>query len=76
VQIFFDSVPYEGEHHYRIGWLITSGKLPPRLKKPKMQDSLWELINDCWKFQASERPAMNQIVEKVVLYINAPGQIM
>jgi len=40
-----------------------------------MQDSLWELINDCWKSQATERPPMNQIVERVKSFVTpAPGK--
>ena len=71
VQIFFNSVPYEGESVYRIGWLVTNGERPQRLANPKMQDSLWELINDCWEFHASERPPMTLIVERVKLFIKS-----
>jgi len=73
VQIFFSSVPYEGELLFRIGWLVTTGERPPRLEKPKMQESLWKLINNCWNSQATERPPMNQIVEMVKLFIT-PAQ--
>jgi hypothetical protein len=69
VQIFFNAVPYDGEVPFRIGWLVATGKRPPRLDKPKMQDSLWELISDCWKFHAADRPPMNQIVEAVKTFI-------
>jgi hypothetical protein len=70
-QIFFDSVPYEKDLLFRIGRLVTAGKRPPRLRTPNMQDSLWKLINDCWKFHASERPPMNQIVEVVKLFVTS-----
>ena len=65
VQIFFNSVPYEGELPFRVGWLVTTGGRPPRLEDPKMQESLWKLINDCWNPQATERPPMHQIVKTV-----------
>ena len=70
MQVFFNSVPYKGELPFRIGWLITAGKRPPRLENPKIPERLWELINDCWNFRASERPPMNQIVEtlKAIAY--------
>jgi len=71
--IFFNSVPYEGELPYRIGWLVTTGERPPRLEIPKMPESLWKLINDCWEFHTSQRPPMNQIVETVKLFIT-PAQ--
>ena len=65
VQIFFNSVPYAGELPFRIFELVTQGQHPPRLENPEMQESLWQLINDCWNFRASERPTMNQIVKTV-----------
>ncbi|KAF8351828.1 kinase-like domain-containing protein [Amanita rubescens] len=67
--IFFSSVPYEGELPFRIGWLVTTGERPQRLEKPKMQESLWNLINDCWKFHAADRPPMHRIVEMVQSFI-------
>ena len=73
VQIFFNAVPYAGELPFRILTLVTSATHPPRLENPEMQESLWKLINDCWNFRASERPAMNRIVDSVKLFIT-PAQ--
>ena len=75
VQIFFNAVPSAEENPYRIFNLVTSATHPPRLEDPKMQESLWQLINDCWKSRASERPTMNQIVDMIKLFIT-PAQGM
>ena len=65
VQIFFNSVPYAGQLPHRIFVLVTSAIHPPRLEYPKMQESLWKLINDCWNFRASERPTMEHVVATI-----------
>ncbi|KAF8335283.1 kinase-like domain-containing protein [Amanita rubescens] len=72
--IFFNSVPYQGKSPLHIAWLVTAGKRPPRLEKPKMQDSLWKLINDCWKSDASEHLPMNQIVNRIRWFISTSAQ--
>jgi len=74
VQIFFDSVPYQGESPLRIAWLVTTGDRPPLLDNPEMEENLWKFINDCWASQATERPSMNQIVKTVTSFIT-PAQV-
>ncbi|KAF8331206.1 kinase-like domain-containing protein, partial [Amanita rubescens] len=69
VQIFFNSVPYEGESPLRVGWLVTTGERPQRLENPEMEESLWKFINDCWNSQATERPPINQIVQTVKSFV-------
>ena len=73
VQIFFNAIPYAAEPPFLILTLVTSATHPPRLETPKMKESLWKLINDCWKFRASERPTMNRIVDAIKLFIT-PAQ--
>lgn len=64
-QIFFDTVPFKGKIEYQIMRLVASGERSDRLSSPKMEDSTWNLIRDCWKDDPSQRPSMKQIVEKI-----------
>ena len=43
--------------------LVTAGIRPGRLDSPKMEESTWRLIMECWKPKPSERPAMEQVVK-------------
>ena len=72
VQIFFNFVPYAGQLPHRIFFLVTSAIHPPLLEDPKMRGSLWKLINDCWKFRASERPTMEHVVATIKSYRKLP----
>lgn len=64
-QIFFDTVPFKGKHEYQIMRLIASGERPDRLQSPRMEDSTWNLIRNCWEDDPFQRPLMPQIVEKL-----------
>ncbi|KAF8351824.1 kinase-like domain-containing protein, partial [Amanita rubescens] len=64
--IFFDTVPFKGKVEYQIMRLVASEERPDRLESPRMEDSTWNLIQDCWKGDPSQRPLMKQIVEKLI----------
>ena len=39
---------------------------PPRPDSPPLSDEAWELIRSCWVREASERPRIEVVVEKMV----------
>ena len=46
--------------------LVSRGKRPPRLDKPPLSDKAWKLIKRCWVKEAVRRPAMEDVVEKMM----------
>ncbi|KAF8351860.1 kinase-like domain-containing protein [Amanita rubescens] len=51
--------------------LVSRGKRPPRLDKPPLSDRAWKLIKRCWVKEAVRRPAMEDIVEKIMAWRSA-----
>jgi serine/threonine protein kinase len=66
VQIFFNTVPFGGNSHH-VSRSVINERRPGRLKTPKMEDDTWNLIENCWKLEALERPKMEQIVSFLTL---------
>ena len=48
--------------------LVSRGKRPPRLDKPPLSDKAWKLIKRCWVKEAARRPAMEDVVEKMMAW--------
>ena len=48
--------------------LVSRGKRPPRLDKPPLSDKAWKLIKRCWVKEAMRRPAMEDVVEKMMAW--------
>lgn len=65
VQIFFDTVPFKGKSQFQIMWLLSNDECPDRLDTPRMSDDIWDLIKDCWLREASGRPTMQQINDRL-----------
>ena len=53
---------------------MTNGARPERLNSPAIADDVWQLIQRCWKHDASERPIMQQIFDTVAPFTQYPGQ--
>ncbi|KAF8321905.1 kinase-like domain-containing protein [Amanita rubescens] len=67
-EIQFDTIPFQGANEIQIVKLVSSrGKRPPRLEKPPLSDRAWKLIKQCWVKEAVRRPAMEDIVEKIMV---------
>jgi len=66
-QIFFGTVPFQGEAPLQIMGAVTSGTRPDRLKSPRMEDDIWNLIQKCWTSKPSERPMMVEVVKTLTL---------
>ena len=66
-QTFFDTVPFHGISEFQIIRLLAKGKRPHRLENPRMEDNTWNVIQRCWESIPSERPTMEQIVEKLIV---------
>jgi hypothetical protein len=64
LQIFFDTLPFQGKNDCQVMRLVTSGMRPERLESPRIGDNTWNLIESCWKSNPGERPTMEQIVRK------------
>ncbi|KAF8734663.1 hypothetical protein AX14_003174 [Amanita brunnescens Koide BX004] len=67
-EIQFDTIPFQGTNEFQIMRLISRGKRPPRLEKPPLSDRAWKLIKRCWAKEAVRRPAMEDIVEKIMAW--------
>ena len=50
----------------QIMWLVSRGKRPPRLDEPPLSDWAWKLIESCWVNETWSRPAMKDIVERMM----------
>ena len=50
--------------------LVSRGELPPRLNEPPLSNEAWNLIQRCWTREASKRPTMKRIAEKMVTIID------
>ena len=46
--------------------LVVQGERSPRLDEPPLSDCTWKLIRSCWIHEASKRPAMKDIVERMM----------
>lgn len=68
VQIQFGAIPFEGVHEIQIMKNVSKGKRPPRMDKPPLSDKAWNLIKRCWAKEAVRRPAMEDVVEKMMAW--------
>ena len=71
VQIQFGVIPFEGVHEIQIVKNVSRGKRPPRMDKPPLSDKTWNLIKRCWVKEAVRRPAMEDIIEKMMAWRHA-----
>jgi hypothetical protein len=46
--------------------LVVQGERSPRLDEPPLSDYAWKLIQSCWDHEASERPAMKDVVDRMM----------
>jgi hypothetical protein len=53
---------------FQIMKLVSQGERPPRLDKPPLSDKAWKLIERCWVKEAVRRPAMEEVVEKMMAW--------
>ena len=73
-QTFFNTAPFHGKNEYQIIRLVTKGIRPERLNSPAIDNGVWELIQLCWSYSASERPTMQKIIESMAPFVQYPGQ--
>ena len=50
---------------------VTRGERPPRLEEPSLTDDAWKLIQDCWSQEKIARPAMEDVVERLMRHVGA-----
>ena len=48
--------------------LVSRRKRPIRLEMPPLSDKAWKLIKRCWVQEAVRRPAMENIVKKIMTW--------
>ncbi|KAF8324830.1 kinase-like domain-containing protein, partial [Amanita rubescens] len=70
-EVQFDTIPFQGTNEIQIVRLVSRGKRPPRLDKPPLSDKTWKLIKRCWVKEAVRRPAMEDVVEKMMAWRSA-----
>lgn len=46
--------------------LVIQGERPRRLDEPLLSDWTWNLIQSCWVQEASKRPGMKDVVERMI----------
>ena len=68
-QTFFNAAPFEGKPQYQILRAVTDRVRPERLNKPAMDNGAWQLIQRCWKHNASERPTMQDILKCMTTFV-------
>lgn len=54
VKVFTEEVPYYMETQAMACLNVIAGRRPPR--PPNVLDSVWNLIEECWRAQPAERP--------------------
>ncbi|KAF8328471.1 kinase-like domain-containing protein [Amanita rubescens] len=69
-EIQFNTIPFKGMNELQIARLICQGKRPPRMDEPPLSDKAWRLIKRCWMKEAVRRPAMENILERMVTWIS------
>ena len=70
-QIFFNNVPFHESNNLQVLRLVTAGKRPQRLEKPRMEDDVWDLIRSCMETIPPQRPTMESIVRTVTSFVQA-----
>ena len=45
---------------------VARGERAPRLEEPPLTDGTWRLIQDCWMQEKTTRPAIEEIVERMM----------
>jgi hypothetical protein len=71
LQIQFGAVPFEGMHEFKIAKHVSGGMRPPRMYEPPLIDKAWKLIKRCWASEAIRRPAMENILERMMAWKSA-----
>ena len=68
-KILTDKVPfYTTKGAGRVVLEVAKGKRPQPKDYPNcphLNDALWVLFNECWREEPSERPDINQVVDKM-----------
>ena len=71
VQIQFGVVPFEGVPVLQLATDVLGGKRPRPMDKPPLGDKAWKLIKRCWASEVIRRPAMENILERMMAWKSA-----
>jgi hypothetical protein len=66
VQIFSGTIPFHHiSNNYRVTIEIMKGKRPPRpdVAIEGLTDRTWDLVEECWRRNPTERPSAGEIVQ-------------
>jgi hypothetical protein len=63
-------MPFASKQAVQILRLASLGVLPQRRDEPPLSDEAWNLIQCCWMREASKRPAMKDIPERMMTIVN------
>ena len=67
-QIYTGKRPYAGYRALDTLINATVGRLPKRPEDSteiELDDDMWALIQDCWKYDPSQRPDMDAVVNRL-----------
>ncbi|KAI0262880.1 hypothetical protein BC834DRAFT_939214, partial [Gloeopeniophorella convolvens] len=70
IEIFTDNVPYSNiQNEVHVPLVIRDGTLPARPENSiitrALSDTMWDLMNQCWRRDPEERPSMSEIREAI-----------
>jgi hypothetical protein len=71
-QIFTEMMPFGDLLEVQAVIKLIQGRLPPRPIDPVVLergcgDEIWDLMTECWRFNASERPSMDEVKRRMTL---------
>ncbi|KAG6917622.1 hypothetical protein DXG01_001854 [Tephrocybe rancida] len=72
-EVFTGTVPFfESPNHYTVVYKVMNGKTPSRPKegstawlKHGLTDEIWDVMEDCWKFDPAERTDMTSVLSRL-----------
>lgn len=75
-QIFTETVPFADLLEAQAIIKLAQGGLPPRPTDPIVlergcDDEVWNLMTECWRFKAPQRPSMEEVKQRMTLQLEA-----
>ncbi|KAF8322007.1 kinase-like domain-containing protein [Amanita rubescens] len=69
-EIHYGTIPFGGVSEIQIIMFVSRGGRPPRLEVPSLSAEAWKLMQDCWAKEKSTRPAIEDVVERMMAWQN------
>jgi len=64
---------FDVEKSGRVALLVMDGEFPSRLKDETavargLNDGMWELAEDCWRYEPSKRPSATEVFRRLQIF--------